>query len=525
MSDQLQTFKIPYKSRYDGNDIQSIIYPELYRILNDSNVPPFSFRIYAEMVYSLLNRSEEASRFFHLIYGPPNVISSSPNNREYIARLDLFAMLNRIDVGIFKSWYFRGTPDVNIYRAIKKFLLSGILYVNIDKNYLNNQLSTIFEIVKEKPYVALFDGDNLYYHIGSMFKILSPDFYSLVFFKKNNISPIYIGYSLLYQRRFEGTAITHSTIEAYGARKDAADTELITATALLKVQQSLRNLNINKYYVITGDEYASELVRTTNEFFGTNIMTRFNSQKFDFTDSNAIRNPWTINPSDFPINIYGELNGNKVGDKLRAELSIFGPKSFNELLNSTNPSTRDPTNSFWFLDYIKSLTNEELSIDPEYYQLVQIILTKNISSYRELIRELGNYSQSDRVKLLQNYLVLIGAKYFTMQELIDNFLYRQRDYLNNIKFNIEIGSIILTQYNITNDGSIRINDKDIIREFFLLDFANRDIFDLFFEATSPMEAYLSNVDICIALGIKNIDFGIVNPLRPEQVQIHSFTFK
>ena len=291
----------------------------------------------------------------------------------------------------------------------------------------------------------------------------------------------------------------------------------------LKITQYIRKINVDKYYVITGDEYSHELVETTNDFFKRpGYMSRINSQLIDF--SHRIKSPWAINSNDFPINIYGELNPKEIGDKLNPELSIFNPpNSIGNIVSSTRPSTNNPINSTWFIDFIKSIT-ELPNIDYEYLELLKIISRIDVSSYEDMIKVINDFPVKNSIILKEQYLVLIGAKYFTRDELIKYFLYDHNEYLNDIRDKINNNTYSILLYKLENN-IVTISNPNIVNDFFSLNIQNIDIFDQFYRTFFHIEAYIKHIDVLIALGITNIEGRSSNPLFPETMTITKFSFK
>lgn len=525
---------IPYKPQYSHDELRSIFYPLLIRTFSGREPRPdegYSDARYMKLINRLLDNPFIGSKILHQIFGnPQDIFGPVMRDKEAEARLDLFAMSNRIEPKSFKRWYREGTHDVDVFLAIKRFLIDGTLYIPIPFNNLNVQSAEIFSLYPNKFSVFLIDGDNLYYHIGPIFKLLSPDLYSIVFYRVGNISPIYAGYLTLYNRTFpEEERSKFTTVESYGARKEAADVELITCMARVSIHQTIRNTEIGKYSIVTGDESAHELIETTNGYFNrTDLVQRLNSQLIDFTDRflRNMRPAWTIDPRDFPMNTYGELNSRLITGKLRPIISVFdgGRNNLNNLLVSTQPSTEDPINTMWAIDYVKSLSIPTVPADPEYFELFQLLLRIDISSYGDLVRALNEeYNEVMIRNFKEQYLVLIGAKYFSRKELLTYFFPAQLRYLNRLRAGIVNQTLASTSY-IRDDNNITIKDSLIVNEFFRLPINNKDVFNMFYKNTFAVEAYLYHIDVPIALSIYKIETALVNELYPENIQINNFSF-
>jgi len=505
----------PYKSHYSYDEIKNIFYPNLYKIIRGNNfVEPYSDSKYLELINHTLNNPFTAARFLYLIYGPPNVIYGGNKNKEIESALDLFSMSNSIAPADFKKWYSQPSPNVDIFLAIKRFLLDGSLYFDIKKGYLNDLTADILKSYSGKDYVLLLDGDNLYYHIGHLFKILGSNVYAISFFRRNNISPIYGGYLELYNRIYNLNDTKIATVESYGARKDAADVELTTAMAYLKINQNLKNIKVGKYYIVTGDEYANELVITSNEFFKIeNYVLRLNSQLIDFTNyiSRTMLSHWTINPADFPVNYFGELNPKILTERIKPNVS--DTNNINFFINSNHPSTTNPINTNWLIDFIKSGIKLSDLPNNDYRLIIELLQQKNILSYRDFVNELNNFSSSDKLNLLEQYLVLIGTKYFTTKEIVRYFFADQYLFLDRIKLNYISGALI------------KISDPSIINYLVEIPIKNKDILNIFYNISHQKEAYIRHVDILNALSIKHVEVSNYDILHPENIIIKSFTLK
>lgn len=522
---------IPYRSQYTYQELQDIFYPRLFEILFNRAPTPresYSNDNYLSLINALLGNPFAGARFLHLIFGDPkNIFGNGRRDKDAEARLDLFAQANRIEPKVFKRWYQQGTHDVDIFLALKRFLIDGSLGVFIPFGTLNEQSDEILQTYSGKSHVLLVDADNLYYYIGPLFKLTDPDTYSVGFFRKNNISPIYAGYHALYYRLNTGNQISTTTVEAYGARKDAADVELTTAMAYMKIYQATAGAQVGKYYIVTGDEYAYELAASTNDFFGrSDYAVRLNSQPTNFTDRRFVRSKWTINPADFPMRLYGKLNLREIEVDPRPVSGPFDGQanSLNNLLTSNQPSTSDPTNSMWMIEFIK--VNPELYIPVliDYEEIFSILTRIDISSYQEFMSYINNNYVGERnIELKEQYLVLIAAKYFTRNELITYFLLNQYNYIESLRQGVLNGT--LERYKYRREGNdVIITDNATIIQFISLSISNRDIFNIFFKISHPFEAYIYHIDVLLALSINNVTTGVIDPLHPENINILSFRF-
>ena len=519
----------PYKNQYTYQDIINTFYPELFRIIVDRY--PERDELYTDQRYlTLINMTLEnplyAARFLYLIFGyPDNIFGPNIFDKDAIAKLEFFAMTNNLNIEKFESWYRQGSHDIDTFLAVKRFLIDGSLTVELDIGYLNDKLSEILERFKNKSHVFLLDADNLYRHIGPLFRLVDPDLYSISFFKKNNISPYYTGFRALYYRTTNG--INSTTIEAYGARKDAADVEITTAMAILKVEEVLHSISVGKYYVVTGDEYAHELVETSNNFFRTrDHVIRLNSQLIDFNKTWSRLQPWAIDPKDFPMHIYGELTDYNIDVKIRPIVSPFDGRdnNLNNLLVSVNPSTNTPICTMWMIYFIKNNPEISTPVMEDYTEIFNILRRIDISSYQEFKDYIfSNVTVDKWIELRQQFLVLMGAKYFTMKELRQYFLPQQFSYLKSLKDKIKNDTLPFYTYN-RNGRSITLTDKTLINEFLALPISNRDIFNIFFKITFQTEAYLYHIDILIALSIYNVSASVIDLLKPENTIINSISF-
>ena len=517
------------KSFYSSDDIKNIFYPNLYNIINGIYPKFYSDDEYIKLINSTLLNPSYAANFLYLIYGQPDSIFDYPKNVEIESLLDLFSMSNSIEPKIFKAWYRQPNHNVDIFLAIKRFLIDGYLYVNIVKNTLNNSLKEIFKICPGKSTVFLIDGDNLYYHIGPLFKILGPEEYAINFFRSNNISPIYSGYLSLYNKYTKNKG-NINTIESYNSRKDAADVELTTCMTFLKAYQISHKdiFEVGNYYIVTGDEYSHELVITSNIFYEkSDYVFRLNSQLIDFTKniSRNMQSPWTINPSHFSIKDFGELNPRLITDKIRPSLGVFdNQNNINNLILSDNPSTKDPINTMWVINFIKSIVDLPTLPDNEYSDVLNLLQRIDIYSYKDLITELSlpKYNNT-KFELIEKYLVLIGAKYFTKAEMLKYFFSTQFKFFNALRALYNNNSLT-PDIAVYLDGNIVITGN-ILDQFLKLDIDNRDIFNLFFNITNIKDVYTKHIDVLWCLSIKNINSIGGNILKSEEIKINSLSFE
>lgn len=539
--------EIKYKLYYDDRDRHISFSNTINRMLNYPQLNPnFSPYIkYLFLVNKLLSNEFLLRNFMNIIFEDRSTFGrgtpESQIRKSIESRKELFASLHFLRPIDFKNWFKRPVRDFEILNAIKQFLISGRISYDVGVRTLTPFL---YDEIKNSEFlnnndILLLDGDNLYSHITPLFELDENIGMIVTFFKHGNISPYYSAYA-----NYKKNLVRYNTIESEQSKKEAADicmNKYITRQ-LVQLINSRKNVPSRKMLIITGDESSEETIATHNaELRYLNLLKnyeeyliRINSQ----IEGLEREHPWSIKNIDFPRKYYGDLlfKSREKGSKIleRSEISIINLGYYLEGNLSENNNINVIVSS-WVIQLIKRYKHKITN-----YEVEKILKLNDIRNYEDFIRYVDNIQDGGiRHRYKDQYLKIIGAKFFTNEELIRDFYNTHYELIKKIKNRYDI------IYRPPRDGIyiVGINEEDEDIKYYLNQFigtkpANYDILSTFYTNIDFKQLYYNYIDIDIALGIIHIEIDILpirrNPrlefienvrLYPEDVYIKSITFQ
>jgi len=469
---------IPFKDSYGLDDQLNYFYKELLNIYKRQGIYTSrqnTINDYKNLVNNINNI--QALHFLYKIFDHPTELKMT---RQW-SRLEHFAMSNYINVKYLKQWYWGSNPPTNqIFRAVKKLLLHGVIFIPIKSDNLINYKNTSLNKYTNYQNIIFIDGDNLYSHITPLFRLDDRRYHNIIFFKKDNISDIF---AALYNFNPQIADV----IVSMGTLKDAADVDLTILSTFIR-ENVINKKIINKdFYILTGDEYADEVINISNSDLysnkNTSLFQRLNAQPIIF-DRNS-PNSWAYDPRDFQFLTYGEPLPKDYGDRLyfnAANITMY---------DQWNSVQYIPMCSTWMIDLIRD-RSPNISLASNYSRIQLLISRIDISNYQELKVEILKIQDPIvRIDLFEKYLVLVAAKYFTRTELIRFFLHPHFTYISNL-----LG---------TRTGDHVIKDNDL-QYLFNLNIDKPGVLNVYYNFINIEELYLYP-DILVALGIISLGFS------------------
>lgn len=411
------------------------------------------------------------------------------------SKINRFAQLNYLDTKTFGVWYRNGqNPKPEYTLAVRRFLLTGFLYINVPTVDVINYRHTNLSKYQRFPNVLLIDGDNLYYHITPLFRMIRDNYYTLIFYKKDNISN---NFSSFYRSDSKNIDV----IEALGFKKDAADVDLTTLCTYIRIDYLQRHsermvLPEKRFYVVTGDEYADELVNISN----LDLSATSDNKLFDRLNAQPIlyefnQHSWSFDAAEIYPKSFGEILPAEYRNRLKINTSIVDAV-FNK--NQKNIFQFNPMCTPWLIKLLKRSRDNQNIMKPQYSTIVNILSNDRVINFESFLKVVNsmNIPLQDKIELHEQYFVLIGAKYFTRRELRDSFLVNHVNYLISIllkKSPNEEGF-----YQLTPEETKKLLEQPVSFPGELY---------IFYNVTQLIDLFTQTLDIPAALGVERINFG------------------
>ena len=491
---------VPIRGYYDSNELHKYFDAYLRLLLSDEGIDTFN-KSYTDLI-PLINDTI-ALQTLYLIFG--DFIKDRDIFFTNSSKLHQFIMGNYLNVKEFLNWYKTGhAPNVEYTESVKRFLTIGLLYIDIQTIDIVSYKSDILVNYKRYDNILFIDGDNLYVHITPLFRIISDKYYRLIFFKKDNISNIFASF---YRNNKEH----HEIIESYGFKKDAADVSLTTLCTYIRENYINYNKDemkpdVKHFYIITGDEYAEELVNISNHDIiytignlNADTFIRLNAQPILYRKN---RYSWALDSNAIDPKIFGEILPAEYDDRIKINWTIIDAV-FNGPINRPFRFKYDVMCTPWLIRLIKNTLSDML--DQEYSDIVKILLDNTVVDFDTLRSKIDTFNQVQQEKLYEKYLVIIGAKFFTKDELRKYFLSNHYKYLQSEVYPKMIhGTYQLNQFEMVS----------LINKFPLV----QDALYYFYNFITPSDLFVNTLDIPLALGVTNMTFD-------EQGNISTITIK
>lgn len=531
---------IIYKLSYTREEMQQYFYPLIISQYDGNQV--YTEDDYIKSVNQLLFENMNSYKVAAIMTSMFNDGSALRNIRPVDkvnikeSRKELFASLYYIPPKIFKQWLRSPQINIKIMLAIKYFLIYGQTSFDIKPYQINDYLFTNKSKLEIKYYndLYLIDGDNLYSHILPLFNLNVIGGF-IVFYKRSNISPFFAAQLSMDQKE------NINVIQTEQSKKDAADMSICRYLTMITANRD--NIRQNqRAHIISGDEASQEIIRMTNSYLQFEYVDRINSQLIGPNKSF-----WDISDyiNYFPRKNYGDLIFKTEMSNLpiRSNINYFNFKDYLSG-NYSNTNSDNVIVSPWIIILMKRFNNIITELHVE-----RIIKIFNIKSFADFLNYLdnNNFSTNDIFDYKDQLLKIIGAKFFTIQELVDKFLY------NHIRLITEIKKILIKRNIKTIDVELisRISkltpDTDyiylleLVREFISLYPDNTNFLRIYYKFINPIELYINYIDFNIALGIEDIQVDVYNKLTidenpdinllkniqyfPERIYVKTITFK
>ena len=391
----------------------------------------------------------------------------------------------------------------------------------------------------------------------------------VVFYKKEAVSPFYAAYLNLIPRH----ANKIRTVVSEGTLKDAADVAMntyVVANVITKFNTPLDSFK--EIYIITGDEFSTEIIVSANNKLNSQVFNRINSQ---------MPSPlWIINPVDFPRKDFGDLLYLETSDNKHViKKSTYNINDINFFLNgiASRDNNRNPICSPVAINIIKSGLHVSNRYDVE-----SVLKYDNVRRYENFIDILEDSRfASKKFQMKDQFLKLTGAKFFTNSELRNFFLSDHYEVINDLindrnteepsreylEEHLEnLRDDLMGVNNKLNDLNRRIlgareddinelkrrrepllkerdfidseinfldtqdtiwvmdsrNNGDYYRKFLTANIIDKDILNVYYKYNNIAELFYVYLDINISLGIFKIDFD--TRYRTDEIRIISRLF-
>lgn len=489
---------IPIKGYYNADELHKYFDSILRRSLTERGITTFG-KYFSQLIESI--DENIALQVLYEIFGDP--VNDAEKYQSNSSNLQRFILGNYLNVKDFLIWYRTGAnPNPEYTDSVKRFLLLGLLYIDIQTDDLLSYKSNKLTKYRKYDDILFIDGDNLYLHITPLFRISDMSLYGMIFFKKDNISNIFASFYRNNKERYD-------VIEAYGFKKDAADVDLTTLCTYIRDKyigdnEDMLDPKIKRFYVVTGDEYADELVNLSNRDIAINMHTvnklfyRLNAQPILYSKN---RLSWSLDLRSIDHKIFGEILPAEYKDRPKIDWTII-----NDVFNNRVRFNYDMMCSPWMIQLLKTTGKHVLY--QEYDDITKILLDEYIINFYTFINKVNSITSNQEIRndLIEKYFVLIGAKFFTKIELRRLFLTPHYDYL-------------------TKNVYPRIEGQDFytLNQFEMSDLINMkpsspDALYYFYNYLNPSDLFVTTLDIPLSLGVINMTFG-------EQGDISTITIK
>lgn len=489
---------IPIKSSYNLIDRETLFYPALVQLYRISPVDVRSQYISRRNVHDYMDIDDsiredyeymvdnlddmKAAKIMHLIFGRPGEVFNRRSDKyQNVALLEHFAMYNHIETDEVYPWYSGSKPNSKMIEAVKRFLRIGFLYLEYNTNNSIQYKDTLIRKYSGYNNIVFIDGDNLYFHISPLFRIFDNEYYFIFFSKRNNISEIFSSYYHLL-----GNPTSIDIITSFDTKKDAADVNLNLVSTYIRDSHLSEDYDTKNFYVLTGDQYAVEICALSNYQIGVNI--RDLASNFSWLNAQPLfyngRN-WSFQINSIDNRIFGEILPKEYEHRMR-----FDRYNINLFLSSNQNRNYDPMCTPYLINLIKE--RGDLALYGGYKEVQDILSDESVHNFDSFSQSISNRPQEKRRDLLESYLVLVGAKYFTRSELLFNFLPHHVSFVSRLFMGNE-----LDRYTLENDELI---------EFLNLPVNKLESLGAFYQFSNVDELFYRNIDIPISLKIKYIQF-------------------
>ncbi|HLX54175.1 MAG TPA: hypothetical protein VKR58_09545, partial [Aquella sp.] len=355
------------------------------------------------------------------------------------------------------------------------FLRSGVLFLPILGENLISYKNNKINIFEKYENILIIDGDNLYFHIGPLFRIKDPRYYYIVLYKRDNISRIF--------GTFYAPGIQYEIIRSLDIEKDSIDVNITALVTYLRLWCIIRNNPSKKnFYMTSGDEFVHELILLSeDDIYNSNqrgLVSFERIQSQIIVDGNPERD-WSFDINDIDNTIFGNITAYPYGDNIE-----YNEENINDFLHFQMHREYQPLVSPWFINLIKTKNISELEMYPEFDDVRGILKLITVTNFNEFRKE-SRRSES----LLEKYLVLTGSKYFTMGEI------RRLFFIDHYQYLLEIGAynrpMVLEGLDLGRFLNNSIRNRE--RLYYVYPYARID------------EFFYKNLDIPIALGVTRVE--------------------